>query len=112
VAGASTTQAGELAASQPGVQGEDPQRREAVVDNGAKECGRLLGGPYPHLLALASRHTRPGRRVCRDELPTHRVGESAMEHAVGELYRRNRQRPAVHASVVEQRRVPRLDVER
>ena len=72
-------QAGELASPQSGVQGEDPQRREAVVGDGGEERRRLLYSPHPHLLALASWHPRSGRRVGWDEVPAHGVGECAMQ---------------------------------
>ena len=105
-------QPGQLATAHAGVQGEDPQRGEAVVADMAEERGRLVAGPHRQLGVLDAGRSGAAGRVDRDQVPAHGIGKGAVQHSVGVLHRPDRQRASADAAVVEQRAVPGLDLHR
>ena len=61
---------GQFAAAHAGVQGEDPERGEAIVADVAEEGGRLAARPHRQLHLFDARGPGAAGRIDRDQVPS------------------------------------------
>jgi hypothetical protein len=105
------SQACQLASAHVGMQGEGPQCDEPIVYQRIEELAGFRRRPHALFGRGALRHAHRRHRVDEDEVPSHRVGQSAVQDAMRELDGVRGQRSAVLASRRQEHAMPSLHVE-